>query len=297
MAADRAKHDYHLVDPGPWPFIGALGAFIALFGAALWLNPAYEFLGIPPFIRPWICGGGGLLGLFTMAGWWRDVVAESVRFGEHRPVVKLSLRFAMVLFIAAETMFFAALFWAWFDAALVARAWPPDGVAPPEPYGIALLATLILLLSGTTVTWTHRAILADARADTLKGLALTVLLGAVFTILLAWDLLNQPFGFGFSRVTFAPLTDPAHLLIGVMIGSPAAIYGSLFFLLTGAFLLHVAAGTVFLAVCLWRAWLGHFTPQRHFGFAAAAWFWHFGDVLWLFIYTGLFVAAGALAGH
>jgi cytochrome c oxidase subunit III len=299
MASGSVKHDYHLAAPSPWPFIGALGVFIMMLGFALWMNKEFNLFGIPPFIRSWIFIGGGGLVLVTLAGWWGDIVAESVRLGEFKPVVKLSFRFGMVLFIAAEAIFFAVLFCAFFYmAAYVGEGqWPPKGTVAADPWRLTLLATLILLLSGTTVTWAHRAIQAGNKAGGVQGLLVTVLLGAAFVALLSYDLVHQPFGFGFNGARYVPLTDPAHVNLISVIGSPGAIYGSVFFLVSGFFCVHVAVGTLFLVVCLVRAVAGHFTPERHFGLEAAAWYWHFGDVVWLFLFSGVYVMTSLFAGH
>lgn len=299
MATGPIKHDYHLAMPSPWPFLGALGVFILAFGFVLWMNSAFMVFGIPPFILSWIAIGGAILVLFTLVGWWSDIVAESVRRGEFKPVVKLSFRFGMALFIAFEAIFFAVLYCAYFYMAVWrgdGGPWPPEGIAPADPWHLTLLATMVLLLSGTTVTWAHRSIQAGHRPGVLQGLLATVLLGAAFVALLAYDLLHAPFGFGFNGAKYVTLTDPAHVNLISVIGSPGAIYGSVFFLICGFFCIHVAVGTLFLIVCLIRAWAGHFTPERHFGFEAAAWFWHFGDVVWLFLFSGIFVMASLFHG-
>lgn len=291
------KHDYHLAAPSPWPFIGALGGFITMLGFVLWTNREFDLMGIPPFIRSWIMVGGGVLLLATLVGWWSDIVAESVRYGELKPVAKLAFRFGMALFIAAEAFLFAVLFGAYFYLSAFSGGWPPPGVIPADPWHLALLGTLVLMLSGTTVTWAHRAILAGSRRGAVQGLAITVFLGAAFVALLVYDLSHQPFGLGFNGAHYVTLTDPAHVNLISVIGSPGAIYGSIFFLVCGFFVVHVTVGTLFLVVCLIRAAAGHFTPERHFGFEAAAWYWHFGDVVWLFLFAGVYVLGSLTAGH
>ena len=274
MAQAHAKHhDYHLVDPSPWPILGAISAFIlavaaisAMHGASwLWVVPG--FLGV----------------LYTMYAWWSDVITEA-HGGDHTPVVQMHLRYGMILFIASEVMFFVAWFWAFFDASLfageaqqVARVeftgghWPPEGVQVFDPWHLPLLNTLILLTSGTTVTWAHHALLHNDRQGLIRGLVLTVLLGALFTAVQAYEYSHAAFSFGDS------------------------IYGATFFMATGFHGLHVIIGTVFLTVCLIRAVRGHFTPEQHFGFEAAAWYWHFVDVVWLFLFFCIYVwgSAGA----
>jgi cytochrome c oxidase subunit 3 len=278
MADAHAKHhDYHLVDPSPWPIIGAVSAFalaiafiMAMHGASyLWVTP-------------------GVIGVaYTMIGWWMDVVKEAHR-GDHTRVVQLHLRYGMILFIASEVMFFVAWFWAFFDASLfageaqqVARVqatggnWPPTGVAVFDPWHLPFLNTLILLTSGTTVTWAHHALLHNDRRGLKWGLALTIALGLLFTSIQAYEYAHAEFSFA------------------------GNIYGATFFMATGFHGFHVIVGTIFLIVCLIRANLGHFRPEQHFGFEAAAWYWHFVDVVWLFLFACIYVwgSAGAVAAH
>jgi cytochrome c oxidase subunit 3 len=225
----------------------------------------------------WLWVLPGLLGvLYTMYAWWADVIAEA-HGGDHTRVVQIHLRYGMILFIASEVMFFVAWFWAFFDASLfadeaqqVARVeftggqWPPEGVQVFDPWHLPLLNTLILLTSGTTVTWAHHALLHNDRQGLIRGLALTVLLGALFTGVQAYEYAHAAFSFG------------------------GSIYGATFFMATGFHGFHVIIGTIFLTVCLIRAVRGDFTPEQHFGFEAAAWYWHFVDVVWLFLFTCIY---------
>ncbi len=267
------KHPYHLVDPSPWPLIGALFAGCLLFGIVLW---AHEVTHLLVYI-----GTVGLLS--TMALWWRDVLRESRQPGVHTPVVRLGLRYGMMLFIASEVMFFVAFFWAYFHFFLypehvsgaATAIWPPEGIYTFDPFHLPLLNTMILLLSGCTVTWAHHGLLHNDRKTLIQGLALTVVLGISFTALQAYEYAQAPFPF-----------------VG------GGVYPSTFFLATGFHGFHVIVGTIFLAVCLFRAMAGHFTPERHFGFEAAAWYWHFVDVVWLFLFVSIYVAgAGNIAHH
>ncbi|MBI1238905.1 MAG: cytochrome c oxidase subunit 3 [Alphaproteobacteria bacterium] len=289
MAAG-VKHDYHLVDPSPWPIVGSVGAFTMAIGGILWLNSEYgDFGGFAG--QPWVFYGGLALVLYTMIGWWRDVVRESVELGDHTPVVKLHLRYGMLLFIASEVMFFVAWFWAYFNASLFPQdvglsGWPPEGIVTFDPWHLPLINTLILLTSGTTVTWAHHAIQTGDRQGAVRGLLVTVMLGVCFTALQVYEYSHAAFTFGM---------NPA--LMNADGADPSAIYGSTFFMATGFHGFHVVVGTIFLAVCLFRAIAGHFTPERHFGFEAAAWYWHFVDVVWLFLFACIYVwGAGAAAG-
>ncbi|HEX3484827.1 MAG TPA: cytochrome c oxidase subunit 3 [Micropepsaceae bacterium] len=298
MAHGEVHHDYHLVDPSPWPVVGAAAAFIMLIGAVFWMNASADFFGLPVAGQPWIFIIGFLLVLYTMAGWWRDVVKESVVRGDHTPVVKLGLRYGMILFIASEVMFFFAWFWAFFNSALFSLDvgighWPPQGIVPFDPWHFPLLNTLILLTSGATVTWAHHAILKGDRKGAIQGLVVTIILGASFTCVQAYEYSHATFSFGFNHAMMVPFTDVAHKSLTASatggMGNLNAIYGSTFFMATGFHGLHVIIGTLFLTVCLFRAIAGHFTPTRHFGFEAAAWYWHFVDVVWLFLFACIYV--------
>ncbi|HJW41916.1 MAG TPA: cytochrome c oxidase subunit 3 [Rhizomicrobium sp.] len=314
MANSEVKHDYHLVDPSPWPIVGSIAAFTMLVGAVFWMNKDYTgFFGLPVNGQPWIFAIGAFLVLFTMAGWWRDVVSESVVRGQHTPVVKLNLRYGMLLFIASEVMFFVAWFWAYFNSAIFFNdvqigSWPPSGIVTLDPWHFPLLNTLILLTSGTTVTWAHHALQHGDRKGAIQGLIITVLLGASFTCVQAYEYAHAPFTFGFNHAALTAFKDAAHINLAAanlnpvidlinpaskaMIaggGDLGAIYGSTFFMATGFHGFHVIIGTIFLAVCLFRAIAGQFTPTRHFGFEAAAWYWHFVDVVWLFLFACIYV--------
>jgi cytochrome c oxidase subunit 3 len=267
------KQPYHLVDPSFWPIIGALGGGLTLTGiifAAHFGN--YVMLVI-----------GALIVFTVMFLWWRDVVRESRVPGLHTPVVRIGLRYGMMFFIASEVMFFVAFFWAFFNFALFPEhvsgaatpIWPPAGVETFDPFHIPFLNTMILLLSGTTVTWAHHSLIEGDRKGLVTGLLLTVLLGLSFTCFQAWEYAHAPFHF-----------------------YGGGIYPSTFFLATGFHGFHVIVGTCFLAVCLFRARAGQFTPQRHFGLEAAAWYWHFVDVVWLFLFVCIYWwGHGVIAGE
>ena len=293
MSGD-VKHDYHLVDPSPWPVVGSLGAFTMLAGAVFWMNKDYTgFFHLPVNGTSVIFFVGLALVLYTMAGWWRDIIKESVVLGNHTPVVKLHLRYGMLLFIASEVMFFVAWFWAYFNSALFSNdvaigSWPPAGIITLSPWHFPLLNTLLLLTSGTSVTWAHHALQQGNRKDAIWALIITVVLGASFTCVQAYEYANAPFTFGFNHLTLGALTDVAHANL-TQAGNFGAIYGSTFFMATGFHGAHVLIGTIFLIVALGRTIAGQFTPTRHFGFEAAAWYWHFVDVVWLFLFACIYV--------
>ena len=264
--AGTKNHDYHILAPDPWPLIGSIAAVVMTSGGVLFMhdNPYGKFV--------FFAGLAGVI--ITMFSWWSNTIKEA-HAGDHTPVVQLHLRYGMILFIASEVMFFVAWFWAWFNASLfpstaegIGGVWPPTGMHVLDPFGWPLLNTLILLCSGTTVTWAHHALIHNDRDGLIKGLWATIGLGALFTSIQAYEYLHAPFTFSEN------------------------IYTSAFFMATGFHGAHVLIGTIFLIVCLVRAYKGHFKPQQHFGFEAAAWYWHFVDVVWLFLFLCIYVWGG-----
>ena len=274
------KQPYHLVNPSPWPIIGAVGGGSTLLGivfAAHMGNYVLLLLGLT-------------IVLVTMFMWWRDVIKESRTAGVHTPIVRLGLRYGMMFFICSEVMFFVGFFWAYFHFALYPEhvlhvdqvlgaaipTWPPEGITTFDPFHLPFMNTMILLLSGTTVTWAHHALLEGDRQGLITGLACTVALGLAFTTCQAIEYSDAPFHF-----------------------SGGGVFPAVFFLATGFHGFHVIVGTIFLIVCLFRAIDNQFTPERHFGFEAAAWYWHFVDVVWLFLFICIYwwgasaVVAGA----
>ena len=264
--AHEKNHDYHILAPSIWPFVGSLSAFFMLFGAVLWM------VDITPFM--FFIGLAGVL--YTMYAWWSEVVHEG-ETGDHTPVVKIGLRYGVVMFIMSEAMFFAAWFWSFFknamypmgpDSPAMDGIWPPAGIETFDPWHLPLMNTLILLCSGAACTWAHHAIAHENnRKDLINGLALSVALGLLFTGFQAYE---------YSHATFA-------------FGRGCEVYCSNFILPTMFHGFHVIIGTIFLAVCLLRAMKGHFTPESHVGFEAAAWYWHFVDVVWLFLFLAVYI--------
>jgi len=282
----KPKHDYHLVDPSPWPIVGAISAFVMAVGAIAWMHKM--FTGAP------LVFAAGVIGvLYTMFGWWRDVINEAEYDKYHTRVVQLSHRYGMILFIASEVMFFVAWFWAYFNVALfpndptqfmrsefIGHVWPPAVSADGpfrgafDPWHLPLLNTLILLTSGTTITWAHHALLHGDRKGMINGLWVTVILGALFTCVQAFEYAHAAFSFS------------------------GNIYGATFFMATGFHGFHVLIGTIFLTVCLIRAYAGQFSPTQHLGFEFAAWYWHFVDVVWIFLFACIYVwGSGPPAAH
>jgi cytochrome c oxidase subunit 3 len=287
--AHKVNHDYHIIDPSPWPFIGAVGALLMAIGGVgymRWLADESFALGALELANPWLLFIGLLVVFYTMFAWWTDTVKES-HAGHHTRVVSMHLRYGMLLFIASEVMFFVAWFWAFFDASLfpdeaaqtgrmayTGGQWPPEGLEVLDPLHLPLFNTIILLLSGTTVTWAHHALIHKERSMLKAMLAITIALGILFSTVQAYEYAVAPFTFSES------------------------LYGATFFMATGFHGFHVLVGTIFLLVCLFRALAGHFKPEQHFGFEAAAWYWHFVDVVWLFLFACIYVwGAGTPAAH
>nr|ALO76463.1 cytochrome c oxidase subunit 3 [Pseudocolaspis sp. PSE01] len=257
--SNRKNHPFHLVEISPWPILGALGTLTMVTGLVKW----FHFFNMNLFIL------GLTINLMVMFQWWRDITRESTYQGLHTNKVTLGLRWGMILFIISEVFFFFSFFWSFFHSSLspsieIGMLWPPKGIKPFNPLEIPLLNTLILLTSGLTVTWAHHSLMENNYNQAIQGLSLTVMLGLYFTILQGYEYMEAPF----------TIAD--------------SIYGSSFFMATGFHGLHVIIGSTFLLVCLIRLYLNHFSSIHHFGFEAAAWYWHFVDVVWLFLYISIY---------
>lgn len=260
-AHEKPIHGYHLVDPSPWPFVTAISALMTTIGAAMYMH---SFIGGDLLLL-----SGVVMLITNMALWWRDVIRESTFQGHHTYMVQKGLRYGMILFIVSEIFFFIAFFWAFFHSSLapsveLGAVWPPKGIEVLNPWEVPLLNTVILLSSGATVTWAHHAIISGDRSGAIIGLSLTVFLALIFTALQGLEYYEAPF----------TIAD--------------GIYGTTFFLATGFHGLHVIIGTIFLTVCLIRLIKYHFTRHHHFGFEAAAWYFHFVDVVWLFLFVSIY---------
>lgn len=252
------NHPFHLVTPRPWPFIISIRLLNNLIDIIKWFHMHQHSL------------------IFTMPGtliciyqWWRDVTREATFQGYHTSSVYKNIRTGIILFIISEIFFFLSFFWAYFHSSLaptpeVGQLWPPLGILPFNPFDIPLLNTIVLLSSGLTITWSHHAIISKNFTERKKSLLLTIILGTYFTTLQLIEYLESPF----------TITD--------------SVYGSTFFILTGFHGIHVIIGTTFLTSCFYRMHLLHFSPSHHFEFEAAAWYWHFVDVIWLFLYLSIY---------
>nr|YP_010547197.1 cytochrome c oxidase subunit III [Leptocimbex linealis]UYK52110.1 cytochrome c oxidase subunit III [Leptocimbex linealis] len=255
----KMNHPFHLVDFSPWPLLGSFSTMILLMGSIKWFhynNNNLMFLGM-------------MLTLMIMFQWWRDIVRESTYQGNHTTFVMNGLQWGMILFIISEILFFVSFFWAFFHSSLspnieIGMMWPPKGIKPFNPMHIPLLNTIILITSGMTITWSHHSIMNNNKNEALKSLKMTVILGILFSMLQAFEYNEAPFSIA------------------------SSIYGSIFFMATGFHGIHVLIGTTFLFVNLIRMKNNHFSIFHHFGFEASAWYWHFVDVVWLFLYISIY---------
>nr|AVV48239.1 cytochrome c oxidase subunit III [Escharoides angela] len=255
----KTLNPFHLVELSPWPIIGSTGGAFFLAGLASW----FHGYGTTMIIM------SSVIVSITMIQWWRDVTREASMQGFHTSPTARGLKIGMILFITSEVCFFFAFFWAFFHSSLaptveLGNMWPPKNINPLYPWGVPLLNTIILLSSGITVTWAHHSLLVQNRNDTIFSLVATVILGLYFTILQ---------GMEYKETSFA-MSDSA--------------YGTTFFVATGFHGLHVMIGTTFLLICLIRQYKSHFTQSHHLGFEAAAWYWHFVDVVWLFLFISIY---------
>jgi cytochrome c oxidase subunit 3 len=255
------KHSFHLVDPSPWPLISSLSALMLTFGGVMFMHgyAGGSFL--------WLFGFSMIL--FMMFCWWRDIIREGTIEGQHTVSVQNGLKLGVLLFIVSEIMFFFAFFWAFFHCSMnpsyaIGGVWPPAFISILDPWKIPLLNTFLLLSSGASVTWAHHSIVLGSKSQGILALSITIIFALIFTSYQVLEYYSAPF----------TMSD--------------GIYGSTFYMATGFHGFHVIIGTCFLSVCLFRLYFDHFTREHHFGFEAAAWYWHFVDVVWLFLFISIY---------
>nr|YP_010531325.1 cytochrome c oxidase subunit III [Processina sexmaculata]UXX17584.1 cytochrome c oxidase subunit III [Processina sexmaculata] len=253
------NHPFHLVDNSPWPIIGSIGVMTTVSGLTYWFNMFSMNLMLL----------GMVIVIMTMIQWWRDIIRESTFQGLHTKKVIMSMKMGMMLFIVSEIFFFISFFWAFFHSSLspsmeIGMLWPPLGVSPFNPINIPLLNTIILISSGITLTWAHNSLIKKKINQTLQSMTLTIILGIYFSMLQMYEYMESSFC----------ISD--------------SIYGSSFFLSTGFHGLHVIIGTIFIVVSTTRVKNLHFSKTHHIGFEASAWYWHFVDVVWLFLYISIY---------
>jgi len=284
ISSTGKPHPYHIVRPSIWPLAASIVAGIFTMGMVLFMHDV-KIGSINIGAKGVIIGALGILAV--MFFWWKDVIYEAVVEKAHTPIAEIGMRYGMALFIASEVMFFVAFFWAYFDAGFFAGEvqqyarlahtegmWPPPQIETVPAFDLPFMMTMILLLSGCTVTWAHHAILEGHQKEAIQGLAASVALGFIFLCFQIYEYSHVAFGF------------------------KEGIYASTFYMATGFHGFHVLVGTIFLAVCLMRAKKGHFTKEKHFGFEAAAWYWHFVDVVWLFLFVAVYWwGGGEITAH
>nr|YP_010478286.1 cytochrome c oxidase subunit III [Nesophrosyne sp. 29 GMB-2012]UVI59730.1 cytochrome c oxidase subunit III [Nesophrosyne sp. 29 GMB-2012] len=253
------NHPFHLVENSPWPITASMGIMTTTSGTVVWLHNNQMLL----------MNLGTIIIILTMIQWWRDVVRESTFQGLHTKKVIKSMKWGMMLFIASEVLFFSSFFWAFFHSSLaptmeVGMQWPPLGIKSFNPLSIPLLNTLILLSSGISITWAHNGIINNNFSQTKQSLLITISMGIYFTILQGVEYLEAPFSMADS------------------------VYGSTFFMSTGFHGIHVMIGTIFITVSTLRTIKLHMSMKHHVGFETSAWYWHFVDVVWLFLYISVY---------
>jgi len=254
------------VDPSPWPIMTSVSVFQLLISFTFffhYFNFEYYYLFLI-FVSIPLC----------LYGWFSDIILESTVEGNHTKAVQQNINFGMILFIASEVMFFFAFFFAFFHFSLspsiwIGAVWPPHGIQPMDAFGLPLLNTIILLSSGVSVTLSHRALVCGDLEYTTLGLIITLFYGIIFTGVQVYE---------YNYATFA-IND--------------SVFGSIFFLCTGFHGLHVLIGSLFLGVCLGRNIFKHFTANHHVGFLCAAYYWHFVDVVWLFLWIYVYWWSGS----
>jgi len=255
------QHFFHIVDPSPWPLFTSLGCLGTCTGAVLYFhmfNIGFETLTFSLLFL-----------MYIIFGWFRDIIHEGTVQGCHTNQVQQSLRLGFKLFIVSEAMFFFGFFWAFFHASLsptieIGGEWPPLAIEVLSPLSIPLLNTLILLLSGCSITWSHHAFRAGLFRESLKGLAVTLFLAVFFLFCQVFEYFNASFD----------ISD--------------GIYGSVFFMTTGFHGMHVFLGGLLLLGAFIRILLNTFSRSHHLGFEMAIWYWHFVDVIWIFLFVCIY---------
>jgi len=254
-------HPFHLVSPSPWPLYTSISLFSLTTSTAISMHNfsnAYIFVYLALFLL-----------VSSMSFWFRDIISEATFLGDHTLAVQRGLNLGVILFIVSEALFFLAIFWAFFHSALtptveLGAQWPPLGIEPVNPFELPLLNTVILLSSGATITYAHHSLIQGERQGALYGSVATVILAIVFTAL-------QGVEYSVSSFTISD-----------------GVFGSCFFFGTGFHGFHVIIGTIFLSVALWRILDYHLTDNHHLGFEAGILYWHFVDVVWLFLYISVY---------
>lgn len=254
-------HPFHLVSPSPWPLNTSI-SLLALTTTGVLSIHSFKFA-IYFLLFALVCL------ISSMSFWFRDVISEGTYLGNHTLAVQRGLNMGVALFIVSEALFFLAIFWAYFHSALsptveLGAHWPPMGIMAINPFELPALNTVILLSSGVTITYAHHSLIQGNRSGALVGTAFTILLAVIFTACQ---------GIEYSVSTFT-ISD--------------GTFGSCFYFGTGFHGLHVMIGTAFIAVGLWRILAYHCTDNHHLGFESSILYWHFVDIVWLFLFFSVY---------
>nr|AMX74097.1 cytochrome c oxidase subunit III [Chiropterargas boueti]AMX74110.1 cytochrome c oxidase subunit III [Chiropterargas boueti] len=250
---------FHLTEKSPWPLMATITSISIMLNLMLIMHfKMYFFLALTIPMT-----------LLTTWQWWRDITRESSLSGHHNSYVIMNMKYGMVLFILSEIFFFISFFWAFFHSMLtpnieIGSVWPPNGINIFNPYSIPLLNTTILLSSGITVTWAHHSMLNNNYKFFMLAMQITIIFGITFSY---FQLLEYKQG---------------------LFSMSDSVYGSTFYMATGFHGLHVIIGTLFLTVMYLRMFMNQMSKSHHFGLEASAWYWHFVDVVWLFLYTFIY---------
>ena len=255
------SHPFHLVYPSPWPILTSVSLWNTTTSVVLTMHGhnqivVFFFISILNIV-------------LSMSFWIRDIISEGTYMGNHTLAVQRGLNMGVGLFIISEAFFFLAIFWTFFHSALspsieIGANWPPMGIETINPFELPLLNTVILLSSGITITYAHHSLIKGNRQGSIYGTSLTIILAVIFTVC-------QYIEYSVSSFTISDST-----------------YGSCFYFGTGFHGLHVIIGTAFISVGLWRVLAYHSTDNHHLGFEASILYWHFVDVVWLFLFISIY---------
>lgn len=262
LDAKHERHPFHIVDPSPWPLMTSIALYSTALGFIMYFhyfnNGVYHLL----------------FGIFSvclcLTGWFADVIREATYQGYHTYKVQQNVYFGMLLFIVSEIMFFFSFFWGFFHFSIspsiwIGGVWPPKGILAIDPWSFPLLNTILLLTSGVYITIGHQSIRLGQRDTTTYSILCTIEHGLIFSGIQYYEYISAPFSINDS------------------------VYGSIFYMTTGFHGLHVLVGTIFLIVCLFRHLDYHFYKKHHVGFVCAIWYWHFVDVVWIFLYLCVYI--------
>jgi len=279
------KHPFHIITPSPWPFLVASQVFVLLVGVAMYMHK-FQIGKITAFI--------GLFSvIFSLSCWWADIIFESTILGQHTIIIQKGLRYGMLLFILSEVMFFASFFWAFFHSSIsptiqIGAVWPPDGVTSIKPWGLPFFNTILLLTSGVYATLSHHLIKVYGIQPQLKLslISTPTAFGKYMRALdrkVSYNYIILGFAISvFLGILFTMVQLHEYKIAGFTIAD--SIYGAVFYMATGFHGLHVIIGTTFLIVTWYRFHCGDFLGRFFFGVDAAVWYWHFVDVVWIFLF-------------